>query len=66
MGLFFKKGVLKFLVKILVKNTCQVTAPDAFTFPEEILKRKISLFWVLAVSKEIKNESVVINIIPLI
>ena len=32
----------------------QITTPDAFTFPEEILKRNTSLLWVLAVSKEMK------------
>ena len=31
-----------------------MTTPDAFTFPEEILKRNTSLFWVLTVSKEMK------------
>ena len=36
------------------KKCSQVTTPDAFTFTEEILKRKTSLFLVLAVSKEMK------------
>ena len=27
---------------------------DAFTFPEEVFKRNTSIFWVLAVSKEMK------------
>ena len=72
-GLFFIKGVLEFVVKVLDKYTYvqrnsknsflklklsiwgyQQVTTDAFTFPEEILKRDTSLFWVLAVSKEMK------------
>ena len=33
----------------------QVTTTDAFTFPEEILNRNTSLFWVLAVSEKMKQ-----------
>ena len=47
------------LQEVFIKtNVCwegyrQVTY-DAFTFPKEILKRDTSLFWVLAVSEEMK------------
>ena len=101
-GLFFKKDVLEFVAKILLKYTNNeflkipfqnwTSSPiffkdfdhnyynnsskyaanrtlffqnicyskhkkwqsDVFTFPEEILKRNYSLFWVLAVSKKMK------------
>ena len=68
-GQFLTKSVLEFAVKILelqrvpknsflklklyIRGYLQVTT-DAFTFPEEILKRNTSLFWVLAVSKQMK------------
>ena len=32
----------------------QQATTDVFTFPEEILKTKTSLFWVFAASKEMK------------
>ena len=52
-----KNSFLK--LKLQIWGYRQVTT-DAFTFPKEILKRNTSLFWVLAVSKEMKYESVVI------
>ena len=47
---------VKFFTRTILVNWRyrQVTTPDAFTFPEEILKSNTSLFWVLAVSKEMK------------
>ena len=41
------------LLQLQVTSNQQVTT-DAFTFPEEILKRNTSLLWVLAESKEMK------------
>ena len=44
-----------FLGNFLIKlRNWQVTTTEAFTFPEEILNRNTSFFWVLAVSKEMK------------
>ena len=50
------KEFLKILflkLKFEIWGYWQVTT-DAFTFPKEILTRNTSLFWVLAVSKEMK------------
>ena len=48
----FENEIVNLIVKIM-KEYWQGTT-DAFTFLEEILKRDASLFWVLAVSKEMK------------
>ena len=69
-GLFFTKGVVEPVVKILDKYTYKEflkilklkleiwgyrqVTTDAITFPKEILKRNTSFFWVLALSKEMK------------